>query len=113
VLDCHPSNAERLMDPREDLWITEGCCKSDSGASRGLVVLSVQGVWGWSQDKAPHPDWSRIPLANRTVYLAFDADVVEKEPVRKALYALSEFLLDRRAIPYVVPLEDLEEVDSV
>jgi hypothetical protein len=109
VLDCHPYNAEKLMDPREELWITEGCKKADSGASRGLVVLSLQGVWGWMQDKAPHPDWSRIPLANRPVYLAFDADVVIKEQVKEALFRLCKYLWDRRAIPYVIPLEELEE----
>ncbi len=113
VLDCHPHNAEKLMDPREELWVTEGCKKSDSGATRGLVVISLQGVWGGMRNKAPHPDWSRIPLANRTVYLAFDADIVEKKPVQDALYALCEFLWDRRAIPYVIPLEELEEVNDV
>jgi hypothetical protein len=112
VLDCHPCNAEKLMDPREPLWITEGSKKADSGASRGLVVTSLQGVWGWMQDKAPHPDWSLIPLANRTVYLCFDADVVAKENVQKALSALCEFLWDRRATAYVIPMEDLEELDG-
>jgi hypothetical protein len=112
VLDCHPCNAEKLMDPREPLWITEGSKKADSGASRGLVVISLPGVWGWMQDKAPHPDWSRIPLANRTVYLCFDADVVEKENVQKALSSLCEFLWDRRATAYVIPMEDLEELDG-
>lgn len=112
VLDCHPCNAEKLMDPREPLWVPEGSKKGDSGASRGLVVISLQGVWGWMQEKAPHPDWSRIPLVNREVYLAFDADIVEKEPVQKALRALCEFLWERRAIPYVIPLEELEELDD-
>jgi hypothetical protein len=112
VLDCHPCNAERLIDPREPLWITEGAKKADSGASRGLVVLSLIGVWGWMQDKAPHPDWGQIPLATRTVYLCFDADILEKENVQKALYGLCEFLWDRRALPYVIPMEDLQEVDS-
>jgi hypothetical protein len=113
VLDCHPLNAQRLMDPREDLWGTEGTKKADSGASRGLVVVSLQGVWGWMRDRAPHPDWYRIPLRNRRVFLAFDADVVAKEPVQKALHAFSEFLWDRGAFPYVVPMEELEEAGDV
>ena len=112
VLDCHPYNADKLMDPREPLWITEGAKKADSGASRGLVVIQLVGVWGWMQDKAPHPNLIQVPLANRTVYLCFDADIVEKESVQKALSALCEFLWDRRAIPYVIPMEDLQEVDS-
>ncbi len=113
VLDCHPCNATKLMNPHEPLWITEGCRKADSGASRGLVVISLQGVWGWMRDKAPHPDWAKIPLANRTVLLAFDADVVTKEPVQRALCALCEFLWDRRAIPYVVPFEKFgKEADA-
>lgn len=112
VLDCHPFNAEKLMDPREELWITEGCKKGDSGASRNLVVISLQGVWGWMRDKAPHPDWSHIPLANRTVYLCFDADIVVKKSVHKALHSLCGFLWDRRATVYVISLEELEEVNS-
>ncbi len=105
VLDCHPFNLERLMDPREPLWITEGIRKGDSGASRDLLVLSLQGVWGWMHDGAPHPDWGLIPLVNRIVYLAFDADITHKENVRQALSALTGFLWERRAYVYVIPLE--------
>ena len=109
VLDCHPSNATRLKDPRGPLWITEGVRKGDSGASRGLVVVALQGVWCWQRDKTPLPEWNQIPLANRTVYLAFDADIVDKPPVRQALEALADFLWERRAQVYVIPLENVEE----
>jgi len=80
VLDCHPSNIERLIDPREPLWITEGVRKGDSGASRGLVIVSLQGVWCWQRDKNPLPEWAQIPLANRAVYVAFDSDLWTSPP---------------------------------
>jgi hypothetical protein len=109
VLDCHPSNATRLKDPEMPLWITEGVRKGDSGASRGLVVVALQGVWCWQRSKTPLSEWNQIPLANRTVYLAFDADIVDKPPVRQALEALTDFLWDRKALVHVVPLEEIEE----
>jgi hypothetical protein len=109
VLDCHPSNATRLKDPQVPLWITEGVRKGDSGASRGLVVVALQGVWCWQRDSTPLLEWNQIPLANRTVFLAFDTDIVDKSPVRQALEALADFLWERKALVYVVPLEEIEE----
>ena len=110
VLDCHPSNIERLKDPTVPLWITEGVRKGDSGATRGLVVVSLQGVWCWQRGGTPLPEWNHIPLANRIVYVAFDADIVHKVPVRQALAGLVDFLWERRAVVYVVPLEAIGEV---
>jgi Domain of unknown function (DUF3854) len=110
VLDCHPSNAMRLKDPQVPLWITEGVRKGDSGATRGLVVVALQGVWCWQRGGNPLPEWKQIPLANRTVYVAFDADIVHKPPVRQALAGLVEYLWERRALVYVVPLEKIGEV---
>jgi hypothetical protein len=109
VLDCHPSNTTRLKDPRVPLWITEGVRKGDSGASRGLVVVALQGVWCWQRSKTPLPEWNQISLANRIVYLAFDADIVDKPPVRQALEGLADFLWERRAQVHVIPLEEIEE----
>jgi hypothetical protein len=109
VLDCHPSNAARLGDPQMPLWITEGVRKGDSGASRGLVVVALQGVWCWQRSQTPLPEWMRITLANRAVYVAFDADIVHKPAVRQALAGLVEFLWDRRARSYIIPLENIEE----
>lgn len=112
VLDCHPSNIERLKDPTVPLWITEGVRKGDSGACRGLVVISLQGVWCWQRGGTPLPEWNHIPLANRIVYVAFDADIVHKVPVRQALAGLVDFLWQRRAVVYVVPLEAVGEVQD-
>ena len=112
VLDCHPSNIKRLKDPTVPLWITEGVRKGDSGATRGLVVVSLQGVWCWQRGGIPLPEWNQIPLANRTVYVAFDADIVHKVPVRQALAGLVDFLWQRRAVVYIVPLEAVGEVQD-
>jgi hypothetical protein len=66
-------------------------------------------VWCWQRSKISLPEWNQLPLANRTVYLAFDADIVDKPPVRQALEALVDFLWDRKALVHVVPLEEIEE----
>lgn len=112
VLDCHPTNATRLRDPQVPLWITEGVRKGDSGASRGLVVVALQGVWCWQRKTVPLPEWARIPLANRPVYVAFDADIAHKTPVRQALAGLVEFLWERNALVWVVPLEEIQEEEE-
>ena len=89
-LDCPPRCQRMLGDPKVPLWITEGSKKADALASCGACAVSLTGVWGFKGKNQFGgitflSDWDYIALKARKVYLAFDSDVVSKEPVRKAL----------------------------
>ena len=47
ILDVPPTCQPMLGDPSVDLWITEGTKKADAGASRGLCIIALLGVWNW------------------------------------------------------------------
>ncbi len=89
-LDCPPRCQKMMGDPKVALWITEGSKKADAIASHGACAMSLSGVWGFKGKNEFGgitflSDWDHIALKERVIYLAFDSDVVTKEPVRKAL----------------------------
>jgi len=101
-LDCPPRCHKSLSDPNVPLWVTEGCKKADALASHGACAISLTGVWGFKGKNDLGgvvflADWDYIALKGRTIYLAFDSDVVIKELVKKALERLAEHLQRRGA----------------
>ncbi|MDP3961081.1 MAG: DUF3854 domain-containing protein, partial [Pseudorhodobacter sp.] len=112
-LDCPPRCRKALGDPKIPLWITEGSKKADALASKGACVLSLTGVWGFKGKNQFGgitflSDWDYIALKGRTVYLAFDSDIVTKEPVRKALEHIGEHLRRKEAKVHIIQLPQLE-----
>ena len=109
VLDVPPMVRERLGDPRVDLWVTEGARKADAAVSQGLCCIGLLGVWNWRGKNEQGgvvalPDWELIAIRGRTVYLAFDSDVIVKREVHGALARLKKFLELRGAVVRVVYL---------
>jgi len=116
-LDCPPRSQKMLGNPQVPLWITEGSKKADALASRGACAISVTGVWGFKGKNQFGGitflvDWDYVALRNRTVYLAFDSDVVTKEPVRKALEHIGEHLKRKGASVHIIQLPQLEGQDK-
>jgi hypothetical protein len=112
-LDCPPCCQKILGDPQVPLWITEGSKKADALASKGACAISVTGVWGFKGKNQFGgitflADWDYIALKGRTVHLAFDSDIVTKEPVRKALEHIGEHLKRKGAMVHVIQLPQLE-----
>jgi len=112
-LDCSPRCQKSIGDPKTPLWITEGSKKADALASRGACAISVTGVWGFKGKNQFGgitflADWDYVALKNRMVYLAFDSDIVTKEPVRKALEHIGEHLKRKGATVHVIQLPQLE-----
>jgi len=112
-LDCPPRCQKILGNPQISLWITEGSKKADALASKGACAISVTGVWGFKGKNQFGgitflTDWDYIALKNRTVYLAFDSDIVTKEPVRKALEHIGEHLKRKGATVQIIQLPQLE-----
>ena len=112
-LDCPPRCLKTLGNPKIPLWITEGSKKADALASQSACAVSLTGVWGFKGKNEFGAttflaDWEYIALKDRLVYLAFDSDIVTKEPVRKALEHLGEHLKRKDASVRVVRLPQLE-----
>jgi hypothetical protein len=94
AVDLHPSMRDKAMDLSVPLFITEGVKKADALASRGYPCLALFGVYGWNEPgtKRLRKDFDAVPLRGRTVYLAFDMDLLSNPKVRRALDELKAAL---------------------
>ena len=102
ALDVHPSVRDKVRDPSLPLFVTEGIKKGDALASRGLVAVSLIGVWNWRGTneyggKTVLAEWENVALNGRKVYIAFDSDIMEKRQVYSALCRIKGFLESRKA----------------
>jgi hypothetical protein len=110
LLDVHPRLSRQrdrgkgslIADPSVPLLITEGIPKADAAVSMGLCCIALLGVWNWrgtnsEGGKTALPDWESIALNDRTIYIAFDSDVMENCKVYSALVRLKELLESRKA----------------
>jgi len=96
-LDIPPGIRDKLGDPAQPLFVTEGTRKADSAVSAGIACVALPGVWGWrgtndQGGKLAVPDWHDVALNGRRVVLAFDSDVISKPSVAKALRELAGYL---------------------
>lgn len=113
VVDVPPGARDRLSDPAVPLFITEGVRKADAAVSAGLCCVALLGVWNWRGSnsdggKTALSIWESVALKDRTVYIAFDSDVMLKPAVNDALVRLGAFLKRRGAkVVYIyLPTED-------
>lgn len=118
VVDVPPAARDKLGDPKVPLWITEGSRKADAAVSAGSCCVGLAGVWGWrgtNEDggKTALACWESIALNRRVVYIAFDSDVMTKQPVELALMALRKFLKSRGAKVQLVYLPQSEDGEKV
>jgi putative DNA primase/helicase len=114
-LDAHPRIQPQLKNVSISLWITEGVKKADALISAGECAVALIGVWnfkGKSRDPLANgssvllADFDAIAFNGRTVYVAFDSDVMRKAPVQQALARLTAFLRQRGAHVWHVYLPD-------
>jgi hypothetical protein len=96
-LDVPPRCRDGLANTTVDLWVTEGLKKGDAGATHGLTMVALQGVWGFLGANVFGAttflaDWDYIALKRRNVHIVFDSDVMTKSGVQKALERLTEHL---------------------
>ena|SRR5215218_802506 len=100
ALDAHPFAREKLGNPSEPLFVTEGIKKGDALVSWGLCAIALIGVWNWRGTnkyggKTALPEWEYVALNDREVYIVFDSDVMLKQEVYDALVRLKAFLESR------------------
>ncbi len=110
-IDCPPHALAHLKDASAPLFITEGVKKADAAVGMGLCCVALMGVWNWKGTRrdgtsGPLEDWDHIALDGRTVYVAYDSDLMHKEDVGKALQELTAFLVRRHATVKWILLPD-------
>jgi hypothetical protein len=108
TLDVNPLMLEEVRHGDGDLWITEGCKKVDSLASRGEPAVGFIGVWNMAVPKTkgtvPLPCWQHVGLRGRRVIIVFDADARTNPDVQEALRRAVKMLEGLGAIVLVVYL---------
>src|SRR5215218_6925294 len=108
TLDVNPLMLEEVRHGDGDLWVTEGCKKVDSLASRGEPALGFIGVWNIAVPKTkgtvPLPCWQHVRLKGRRVIIVFDADARTNPSVQEALRRAVTMLEGLGAIVLVVYL---------
>lgn len=87
--DVPPTMRQQLADETIPLYITEGSKKADAMASRGLLCLSLNGVYGFMHHRVVVSELDEINLEGRTVRIVFDSDVMTKSAVADALNRLA------------------------
>jgi hypothetical protein len=112
ILDVAPRVRERLRNPAEIIFFTEGARKADALVSLGFCAIALSGVWNWrakvpgTNATAALGDFDAIPWQARRVVLMFDSDARSNSNVRLALERLGEFLRSRgAAVEVVLPPE--------
>ena len=110
VLDVHPFNRDRIIDPTDTLWITEGVKKGDALTTAGACVVALSGVYNWRSPLGTLGDWEDVSLPGRKVFVCFDADAATNANVAKAMKRLGAWLKSKGAKPqYIVTPGDPED----
>jgi putative DNA primase/helicase len=106
VLDVHPFNVSKIVDPSVPLWITEGVKKGDALTSAGQCAISLSGVFNWRSRYLTLGEWEDVLLRGRQVLICFDSDAATNRNVASAMLRLRNFLHSRGAdVRYIVTPE--------
>ncbi len=97
-----PGCADRLKDPTEPLYLTEGEFKALAGWQAGLLTGGLVGVWGWrGKGLNGHgqaiPDLDLITWRERAIVVVFDSDAAFNPEVQRARQALAREVYRRGA----------------
>jgi hypothetical protein len=89
-----PERADRLKDPAEPLYLTEGEFKTLAAWQAGLLAVGLVGVWGWrsrglNSHSQPISDLDLIAWRERPVVIVFDSDAAINPDVQRARQALA------------------------
>lgn len=89
----------------EIAWAAVPCALSGVANWRGRIGKTTDADGARVDEKGPIPDWDRIALDGRAVYIVFDADLSSNPQVRIERHRLAEFLTERKARPRFVTLD--------
>ncbi|MGC9505612.1 VapE domain-containing protein [Baaleninema sp.] len=91
-----------LENPSIPVIITEGAKKAGCGLSNGVATISLPGVNCGLKEGQLKPQLEAFCQAGRSIYLAFDSDIIQKWQVRHALKRLGERLNAQKTLSVYV-----------
>ncbi|MEO1182520.1 MAG: DUF3854 domain-containing protein, partial [Cyanobacteria bacterium J06636_28] len=86
-----------ITDMTSPIIITEGAKKAGAVLSQGLPCISLPGVATGGKLSRLKPELELFARYGRSIYLAFDRDIVSKRQVRNALHNLGRMLAEKGA----------------
>lgn len=111
-----PSIRRAVKDVSIPILMTEGEKKALCADQNGHTCIGLVGVWGWvkprveGEEKKPlnelHPDLVEFEWKGRTVYVAFDSDVIYKGNARLGEWQLTQALSAKGATVLVVRIPE-------
>ncbi len=101
-----PGVRDAAVEPKRELFITEGEKKALKGTQEGFPTIGLTGVdcWRHKQSTSLHRDLEEIKWHNRPTFVVFDSDAVDNDNVRDNECLLAAALKERGAIVKVVRL---------
>lgn len=91
-----------IFEFSQPIILTEGAKKAGSLLSLGLPCISIPGVATGGKLGRLRPELEIFCKYGRTIYLAFDRDVVQKKAVKQALHNLGRMLAAKGCQVYVL-----------
>jgi hypothetical protein len=93
-LDIHPRQHQRIRQPGERRYATEGEKKVDAGVTHGLLMVGQSGVFNGQRDKgaALIDDWYELPLEGEEYSICYDSDIETNKNIQLAADRLARLL---------------------
>ncbi|MEM0979985.1 MAG: VapE domain-containing protein [Cyanobacteria bacterium P01_H01_bin.58] len=105
-MEDHQYWPKLITDLTSPIVITEGAKKAGAVLSQGIACVSLPGVTTGGKLARLKPELELFARYGRSLYLAFDRDIIAKRQVRAALHNLGRMLADKGAMVYVVEWDD-------
>lgn len=91
-----------ITDLTAPIVITEGAKKAGAVLSQGIACISLPGVSTGGKKTRLKAELDLFANYGRSIYLAFDRDIISKRQVRNALHNLGRMLAEKGAMVYVL-----------
>ncbi|MGK7873207.1 MAG: DUF3854 domain-containing protein [Xenococcaceae cyanobacterium] len=91
-----------MNHPEIPIIITEGVKKQGCLLTWGWVAIALTGVWNGQQKRKLHPSLKPFIVPGRVVYACFDADVVVKVEVERALKVFGQVVRREGASVFII-----------
>lgn len=94
--------AKLIFNTSAPIVLTEGAKKAGSVLSQGIPCISIPGVTTGGKLARLRPELELYCRYGRTIYLAFDRDIIAKPQVAQALHNLGRMIAAKGAMVYVL-----------